>query len=76
MTFIFKPSSDVRFLPQGPQSPAGARKSPVTADEHVYTIVRQMPIEADGRIRYRIRSVSTKTERVVTEEELLPVEPA
>jgi hypothetical protein len=34
----------------------------------VYTIVQCMPVEADGRLRYRIKS--DKTERVVTEEEL------
>lgn len=29
-----------------------------------------MPIEADGRIRYRIRSKSDNVERVVTEDQL------
>ena len=38
---------------------------------NVYTVVRQMPIEADGRVRYRIRNHADKTERVVTEEELV-----
>ena len=32
--------------------------------------IRQMPIEADGRIRYRMKSQVDKTKRVVTEEEL------
>jgi hypothetical protein len=34
----------------------------------VYTIVQRMPVEADGRLRYRIRS--DKVERIVTEDEL------
>jgi len=34
----------------------------------VYTIVRCLPIEADGRVRYRIKSDTI--ERVVTEDEL------
>jgi hypothetical protein len=36
----------------------------------VYTIVRRMPIEADGRIRYRIKSKSENIERIATEDEL------
>ena len=34
----------------------------------VYTIVQRMPIESDGRLRYRIKS--DKVERVVAEHEL------
>jgi len=34
----------------------------------VYTIVQRMPVEADGRLRYRIKSENI--ERVVTEDEL------
>lgn len=36
----------------------------------IYTVIQHMPIEADGRIRYRIRSNTEKADRVVTEEEL------
>jgi hypothetical protein len=36
----------------------------------VYTITRCLPIEGDGRIRYRIKSSSENFERVVTEDEL------
>jgi hypothetical protein len=36
----------------------------------VYTIVRRMPVEADGRLRYRIRRKSDNVERVVTEDQL------
>ena len=35
-----------------------------------YTIVQRMPIEADGRLRYRIKSKSENIERVVTEDQL------
>jgi hypothetical protein len=34
----------------------------------VYTVIQQLPIEADGRIRYRIKSQSESFERVVTED--------
>jgi len=34
----------------------------------IYTIVQCMPVEADGRLRYRIKS--DKIERVATEDEL------
>jgi hypothetical protein len=36
----------------------------------IYTIVKRMPIEADGRLRYRIKSKSDNVERVVTEDQL------
>jgi len=36
----------------------------------IYTIVQRMPIEADGRLRYRIKSKLENIERVVTEEQL------
>jgi hypothetical protein len=35
-----------------------------------YTVVKQLPIESDGRIRYRIKSQSENFERVVTEDQL------
>ena len=37
-------------------------------EPRVYTVIRCLPIEADGRLRYRIKS--DKIERVVTEDEL------
>jgi hypothetical protein len=64
MSYVYKPSSDVRYLAQGPQGRKAVEQT------NVYTVIRQMPIEADGRIRYRIKSQVDKTERVVTEEEL------
>jgi hypothetical protein len=42
----------------------------VTDTPMVYTILQLMPIEADGRLRYRIKSKSEKIERVVTEDQL------
>ena len=36
----------------------------------IYTIVQRLPIEADGRLRYRIKSKSGNIERVVTEDQL------
>ncbi len=64
MTYIYKLNEDVHHKPQGPQGRV-ATEPPV-----VYTIVRLMPIESDGRLRYRIRSKSDDIERVVTEDQL------
>ena len=62
MSYAFKLNDDVRHQPQGPQGRAA------TVPPMIYTIVQCMPIEADGRLRYRIKS--EKFERVVTEDEL------
>ena len=35
-----------------------------------YTIIKCLPIEGDGRIRYRIKSSTENFERVVFEDEL------
>lgn len=64
MPHAYKLNEDVRHLRQGPQGRAEA-DAPA-----MYTVIRQMPIEADGRIRYRIRSKSENIERVVTEDQL------
>ncbi|MBR1121949.1 hypothetical protein JQ628_10535 [Bradyrhizobium lablabi] len=64
MSYAYKLNEDVQHRRQGPQGRADA-DPPM-----VYTIVRLMPIEADGRLRYRIRSKSDNTERVVTEDQL------
>ena len=64
MSHAYKLNEDVQHLRQGPQGRA-------EADEPmIYTIVKCMPIEADGRLRYRIRSKSENVERVVTEDQL------
>ena len=38
----------------------------------VYTDTAGLPIEADGRPRYRIKSKTENVERVVTEEQISP----
>ena len=55
------------LVQHAPQRPSGRTGIPQFQS---YTIVKRMPIEADGRIRYRIRSVDSTIERVVTEEQL------
>ena len=64
MSHSYKLNEDVRHQPQGPQGRA-AIDPPM-----IYTIVKRMPIEADGLLRYRIKSKSENIERVVTEDQL------
>jgi len=64
MSYAYKLNEDVRHHPQGPQGRAA------TDRPMIYTVVQHMPIEADGRLRYRIRSKSEKIERIVTEDQL------
>ena len=64
MSHTYKLNEDVHHQRQGPQGRAEA-DPPM-----VYTIVQRMPIEADGRLRYRIKSKSENIERVVTEDQL------
>jgi hypothetical protein len=64
MPYIYKPRDDVRHLGQGPQGRMTVGKP--TA----YTVVKQLPIESDGQIRYRIKGQSENFERVVTEDQL------
>ena len=63
MSYAYKVNEDVRHLRQGPQGRAASDRPAI------YTIVQLLPIEADGRPRYRIKSKS-KYERVVTEDQL------
>jgi len=42
----------------------------VVKERSIYTIVGCLPIESDGRPRYRIRSKTENVERVVTEEQI------
>lgn len=49
---------------QGPQAREGQ------PPREVYTVTRCLPIEADGRVRYRIKSSNENFERVVSEDEL------
>ena len=64
MSHAYKVNEDVRHQPQGPRGRAE------TGAPLIYTIVQRMPIEADGRVRYRIKSKSENIERVVTEDQL------
>jgi hypothetical protein len=57
-------NDDVHHQLQGPQGRAGVKQ------RSVYTIVTCLPIEADGRPRYRIKSKTENVERVVTEEQI------
>jgi hypothetical protein len=64
MSYAYKLNQNVRHQPQGPQGRVA------TDPSVIYTIVQLMPIEADGRLRYRIKSMSENIERVVTEDQL------
>ena len=52
-----------------PESNAQGRAD--NGERAIYTIVAPLPIEADGRIRYRIKSNTENFERVVTEDQLV-----
>ena len=66
MPHIYKLRDDVRHLGQGPQGRMSFEKPTV------YTVLQQLPVESDGRIRYRIKSQAENFERVVTEDQLSP----
>ena len=57
-------NDDVHHQLQGPQGRA------VVKERSIYTIVTCLPIESDGRPRYRIKSKTENIERVVTEEQI------
>jgi len=62
MSHAYGLSEEVLHCGQGPQGQLEVE------EPKVYTIIRCLPVEADGRLRYRIKS--EKDERVVTEDEL------
>lgn len=64
MSHSFAINDDVHYQRQGPQGRAEKSQS------DVYTVIGRMPIEADGRLRYRIKSKPDNVERIVTEEQL------
>ncbi len=64
MSHAYKLNDDVHHQPQGPQ------RRFATNSSMIYTVVRHMPVEADGRLRYRIKSKTENIERVVTEDQL------
>jgi hypothetical protein len=64
MSHAYKLNEDVRHRAQGPQGRA------IVDPPTVYTVMQRMPIEADGRLRYRIKCKSENFERIVTEDQL------
>ena len=64
MAHLYAINDDVHHHMQGPQGRIGGEQ------RAVYTVVGRLPIEADGRRRYRIKSKTEKIERVVTEEQI------
>ncbi len=64
MAHMYAINDDVHHQVQGPQGRSTVEQ------RSVYTIVSRLPIEADGRPRYRIKSKTEKIERVVTEEQI------
>jgi hypothetical protein len=64
MVYNYAINDSVLLQFQGPQG----RDVPI--QRNVYTITARLPIEADGRPRYRIKSETEKVERVVTEEQI------
>lgn len=57
-------NEDVHHQLQGPQGRSTVK------ERSIYTITGRLPIEADGRPRYRIKSKTENVERVVTEEQI------
>jgi hypothetical protein len=64
MPYNYAINDNVLLQLQGPQGRVVPRQ------RNVYTITARLPIEADGRPRYRIKSETEKAERVVTEEQI------
>jgi hypothetical protein len=64
MPYNYAINDSVLLQFQGPQG------REVPKQRNVYTITARLPIEADGRPRYRIKSETEKVERVVTEEQI------
>jgi hypothetical protein len=64
MSHAYALNEEVLHRGQGPQGRMQVE------EPKVYTVVQRMPIEADGRLRYRIKSKSENIERIATEDEL------
>jgi hypothetical protein len=62
MEHLYRIDDDVLRQFQGPQG------RDVIEPSNVYTIIALLPVEADGRPRYRIKSKEENFERVVPEE--------
>jgi hypothetical protein len=48
----------------------GPQGRDVVEQSNVYTILALLPVEADGRLRYRVKSKEENFERIVTEDSL------
>jgi hypothetical protein len=48
----------------------GPQSRGVVERKHVYTVLALLPVEADGRLRYRIKSKEENFERIATEDTL------
>jgi hypothetical protein len=70
MIYNYAIDDNVLLQFQGPQG------RDVPRQRNVYTITARLPIESDGRPRYRIKSKTEKVERVVTEEQISQFEGA
>ena len=68
MAHSYSINDDVHHQRQGPQGRS------TIGERSVYTVVSCLPIEADGRFRYRIKSKTENVERVVTEDQLSRLE--
>ena len=66
MPYIFSVNDNVHHQAQRPQG----RRRADNGERTIYIVVACLPIEADGRIRYRIKSKTENFERVVTEDQL------
>lgn len=64
MPYHYAINDSVLLQFQGPQG------REVPKRRNVYTITARLPIEADGRPRYRIKCETEKAEQVVTEEQI------
>ena len=64
MQHVYHIDEDVFRQADGPHGRDGIEQS------NIYTIRALLPVEADGRLRYRIKSKEENFERVVTEETL------
>jgi hypothetical protein len=62
MEHLYHIDDDVLTQHQGPQGRDAVEPS------HVYTILALLPVEADGRVRYRIKSKEENFERIVAED--------
>ena len=64
MGYNYAINDDVLYHLQEPQGRDLPKK------RNIYTITALLPVEADGRSRYRIKSKTEKFERVVSEEQI------